>query len=211
MSFGFEQSGGHMPRLNTAVSERTRTRRGNLEPLARRGAVYWIMGCETGHITSVWACCLCWHSLYNAPQPITISSMHQLTQTHTDYPPCHWIVVMQVHKTAYMHVWIPPTLMTKLPQPPTMHTVVHQHDKLQHIIIHSHSDDIFFIWDYKHRCGDVISLDSRGKSWESSFCLHNESFCRSTNNISEKCTCCYPHSVPVYQICDLFFCTRQPE
>lgn len=92
--------------------------------LAWCGAVYWIMGCETGHITSVWACLFCWHSLYNTSQPITISSMYQLTQTHTDYSACHWIVEMQVHEMANMHVWIP-RINDKTATTSNMHTVVH--------------------------------------------------------------------------------------
>lgn len=134
---------------------------------ARRRTVYCIMGCETGLITSVWARCCCWRSIYNMSQSITVSTTYQHTRTHTliiltvillckcTHTCAHTQNVLPAWKTkleSFNLLWrqsLPP--LSDLTCTPLIARMMNYSTSQQH------SCDIFTRVVYKHRCANVIS------------------------------------------------------
>lgn len=137
-----EERGSHMLSSNTAVAVNVHGVDIAIWSGAQHCTAYWIMACETGHITSVWAsCCCCWRSLYSVSQSITISTLtHRHTQTHTLITLTVILLCkctkQQTHTSLNNKTrTLPPAMETK-PSPSVlfnMHSVNRPHDELQHI------------------------------------------------------------------------------
>lgn len=143
MSFCFEQSGSHMLSLNTAVSERTRGCRRNLEPCAT-----WCILLDNGMWN--WPHHICVSSLLLLTLPIshvTTNYRLQHVPTHADTHPLFSLSLdgINAHTWNGIHACLNPHLNRKSARtsdkvhfPPSllsgMHTVIHCHYQLQHVI-----------------------------------------------------------------------------